>query len=241
MATMPSVCYILLGLCVLLDIDKTSARNTSSGAEVTTRVGESREHNGRRLVGEDTSPGEFPFFAQWGGCGATLIWEDILLTSANCNAVESESVLVGAYASNEEHGDSVKRNITSRHIHPTFDPNSLLDNFMVLKLNKKVDTLPTVWINPLVEIPKDPELYVVGFGSTATFVRVNHIHSRTFYHTIVNRSESLQFGNETDSRSQIQGKVLQKSRTTIVPHAVCNAHDQYAGFIDDKSMICASD
>jgi hypothetical protein len=29
-----------------------------------------------------SDPEDFPFYAQWGGCGATLIWEDILLTSA---------------------------------------------------------------------------------------------------------------------------------------------------------------
>lgn len=31
---------------------------------------------------EAATPGEFPFFVQWGGCAATLIWEDVLLTSA---------------------------------------------------------------------------------------------------------------------------------------------------------------
>lgn len=38
---------------------------------------------------EAASPGEFPFFVQWGGCAATLIWEDILLTSASVSRLES--------------------------------------------------------------------------------------------------------------------------------------------------------
>eukprot|EP00536_Pseudo-nitzschia_multiseries_P012812 jgi/Psemu1/209727/e_gw1.509.5.1 len=234
---MSTVWGLLLGFCVLFRIDQSGARSTSSGTEETARAGASRERNERKLVSEDSIPGEFPFFAQWGDCGATLIWEDILLTSASCNTIESESVIVGAYVSNEEQGDSVKRNIVSRQTHPTFDPNSLLDNFMVLKLDKKVDTLPTVWINPTVEIPTDPELYVVGFGFTATLLQVNQIHSRTFYHTILDTSEILRSGNE----NEIQGTILQKARVTIVPHAICNDYDLYAGFIDDESMICAND
>jgi hypothetical protein len=39
-------------------------------------------HHKRRLELEATNPGDFPFFVQWGGCAATLIWEDILLSSA---------------------------------------------------------------------------------------------------------------------------------------------------------------
>ena len=35
----------------------------------------------------EVAPGEFPFFAQWGGCAATLIWEDILLTSAAVSTI----------------------------------------------------------------------------------------------------------------------------------------------------------
>jgi len=236
--TMPRLYDLFLGFCVLVAIDKSNATNgahgTSFDRESTASASISREHNERKLISEDTSPGEFPFFSQWGGCGATLIWEDILLTSASCNIIESESVLVGAHLSHKEQGDSVKRNIVSRHMHPGFDPESLMDNYMVLKLDEKVDTLPTVWINPKVEIPTDPELYVIGFGFTASLLHVNQIYGRTFHHTILDTSELLQSGN-SDS------EILQKARTTIVPHAICNAYDQYAGFIDDESMICAND
>ena len=36
----------------------------------------------------EAAPGEFPFFSQWGGCAATLIWEDVLLTSAAVSAMD---------------------------------------------------------------------------------------------------------------------------------------------------------
>ena len=41
-----------------------------------------RDYRGRTFGREDANAGEFPFFVQWGGCAATLIWDDILLTAA---------------------------------------------------------------------------------------------------------------------------------------------------------------
>ena len=131
----------------------------------------------------------------------------------------------------------MRRNIVSRHKHPGFDRGTLMDNYMVLKLDKKVTSLPNVWIDPTVEIPTDAELYVVGFGFTASLIQINQIYSRTFRHTILDTSELLQHGNDNGMR----GSVLQKAEMALVPHATCNAYDQYAGFIDDKSMLCTSD
>eukprot|EP00980_Cylindrotheca_fusiformis_P016947 scaffold5159_cov112-Cylindrotheca_fusiformis.AAC.1 len=37
----------------------------------------------RIVGGSDAVPGEFPFFVQWGGCGGSLIHEDIILTAAH--------------------------------------------------------------------------------------------------------------------------------------------------------------
>jgi secreted trypsin-like serine protease len=33
--------------------------------------------------GQDASPGAYPFMVQWSGCGASLIWKDMLLTAAH--------------------------------------------------------------------------------------------------------------------------------------------------------------
>jgi secreted trypsin-like serine protease len=37
----------------------------------------------RIVGGQNAEPGEFPYFVQWKGCGASLIWEDMLLTAAH--------------------------------------------------------------------------------------------------------------------------------------------------------------
>jgi hypothetical protein len=42
---------------------------------------------GDRIVGgEDSVPGEFPFFIRWRGCGLSLIWEDVALTAAHVSS-----------------------------------------------------------------------------------------------------------------------------------------------------------
>lgn len=158
-----------------------------------------------------------------------------------CRVVDSESVLVGAHMSNREQDDSVRRNVVSRHVHPEFDPNSLVGNYMVLKLDEKVETLPTVWINPTVEIPEDPEIYVIGFGFTVSLVQINEIYSRTYRHTILDTTELIQHGNNDGPSSRMKGSTLQKAQMSIVNYMECNASDQYAGFIHKESMICARD
>ena len=42
--------------------------------------------DGRIVGGENAEAGEFPFFVQWMGCGASLVWEDILLTAAHVSS-----------------------------------------------------------------------------------------------------------------------------------------------------------
>lgn len=52
--------------------------------------------------GSDASPGEYPFFVQGDGCGASLIWKDIVLSAAHCKGAFSGQVLVGAYEENNQ-------------------------------------------------------------------------------------------------------------------------------------------
>lgn len=56
----------------------------------------------RIVGGNDASDGEYPFFVQGEGCGASLIWKDIVLTAAHCRGAFSQRVLVGATVSETE-------------------------------------------------------------------------------------------------------------------------------------------
>jgi hypothetical protein len=54
--------------------------------------------------GQDASPGAYPFMVQWSGCGASLIWKDMLLTAAhvrrrNCLECIGRLVLSIVYSS----------------------------------------------------------------------------------------------------------------------------------------------
>jgi hypothetical protein len=146
---------------------------------------------------------------------------------------------VGAYISLQEQGDAVKRTIIERYRHPNYDPFTLSYNVMVLKLDEKVDHLPTVWIDQLfADIPEDAELTVVGFGSTAARIQISKLDNETIQHTVLDTSEIMRYGNDDGPTGPLQGAVLQKASVTIVPHDSCDADDGYAGFIDDNTMIC---
>ena len=133
----------------------------------------------------------------------------------------------------------MRRNIVSRYKHPKYDPDTLMYDYMILKLDEKVDTLPHVWIDPTVEIPTDAELFVVGYGFTASRIQINHIYEDTFHHTVLDTTEILRYGDDDGPKSRMQGLDLQKIEANIIPHGICDANDQYAGFVDDETMICA--
>jgi Trypsin len=157
-----------------------------------------------------------------------------------CNVLENDNVLVGAYAFMKEQDGAVTRHIIKRQMHPEFDPASFTHNFMVLKLDRKVDTIPPVkLLESDKRIPEGEELIVIGLGSTAARIQISKIDSEVFQHTVVNASEELRYGNDDGPVTRMNDAVLQREDITIVPHEVCNAEDQFAGFIDNNTMICA--
>ena len=57
----------------------------------------------RIVGGQNAGVGEYPFFVQGSGCGASLIWKDIVLTAAHCEGYiknGNNQVLLGARNSN---------------------------------------------------------------------------------------------------------------------------------------------
>jgi hypothetical protein len=83
-----------------------------------------RKASENRIVGgTPAAKGEYPFYAKVVGkyfCGATLIWEDILLSAAHCQGLFlSGEVAIGGIRLNNS--DATIIPVESEHIHPQFD------------------------------------------------------------------------------------------------------------------------
>jgi secreted trypsin-like serine protease len=50
---------------------------------------DNKNRESRIVGGSNALPGEFPFFVQWSGCGASLIYEDIILSAAHVRKIAS--------------------------------------------------------------------------------------------------------------------------------------------------------
>jgi hypothetical protein len=79
----------------------------------------------RIVGGTPASPGSFPFYAKSvaGGdllCGATLIWEDVLLSAAHCKGAFIGGVAIGGTKLDDS--DATILEVESEYIHPAYDP-----------------------------------------------------------------------------------------------------------------------
>jgi len=112
-----------------------------------------------RIVGGNHSL-TVPYFILWGGCGATLIHNDIALSAAHCS--ERDSAQVGLKNRTDENSwwtrvDEVRK-------HPRYNSESYDYDFAVLKLGGWFQQ-ETVQLNVNMESPRVGEsLKILGFG-----------------------------------------------------------------------------
>eukprot|EP00546_Thalassionema_frauenfeldii_P018278 CAMPEP_0178895390 /NCGR_PEP_ID=MMETSP0786-20121207/561_1 /TAXON_ID=186022 /ORGANISM="Thalassionema frauenfeldii, Strain CCMP 1798" /LENGTH=344 /DNA_ID=CAMNT_0020565617 /DNA_START=127 /DNA_END=1161 /DNA_ORIENTATION=+ len=122
----------------------------------------------RIVGGSAASRNEYPYFVSWGGCGASLIAPDVILSAAHCNGISSDNVIVGAYQRwwGQASGSAERRKITERRAHPQYSSYTLNNDFLVMKLDKPITTLEPVKLNDKAEVPEEEAaLTVIGFGS----------------------------------------------------------------------------
>jgi len=121
--------------------------------------------------GTQASVGEYPYYTQWiYGCGASLIHDDIVLTAAHCNeiATTGNTVHVGAFQQQTISDGAILATIAKRVVHPNYNPNTLVNDFLILKLKSPVDKVP-VNLNRNNTIPTSGEdLVAVGLGTLTT-------------------------------------------------------------------------
>jgi secreted trypsin-like serine protease len=56
---------------------------------------EDLKEDARIVNGQNAEPGQFPYFGRWGGCGASLISSDFMLSAAHCNVQAFDDIRLG--------------------------------------------------------------------------------------------------------------------------------------------------
>lgn len=149
-------------------------------------------------------------------CGATLIHDDVLLTSARCGNAFAKGVVLGSTALRTIRPEDILQ-VSYSVPHPSFvEGVAETDDIMLVKLREPVADAPTI-----LRLGTDPMLpdtgsavTVLGFGKTQ--------ESSTF--------------NQTEPVSSD----LQEKNLNIVDFALCEAKDSQYTHIDETRQICAA-
>jgi len=164
----------------------------------------------RIVGGTNAADGAYPFFVNWGGCGASLVADDVIISAAHCRGQSSNQVAVGQ--SRRGFGsDGLSRRITRRISHPNYRDISINYDYMVMKLDRPVDTniYPPIRLNSQRNIPiNNAELTVIGFGALS------------------------EGGSTTPPK-------LQQVNVNYINSVTCNQRNSYNGDVKDSTMFCA--
>ena len=169
----------------------------------------------RRLVLDGTNAGrkEYPFFTKGSGCGASLIWKDVLLTAAHCHGMfTNRNVVVGAQRSRKTDRFSQEKLAVQEILHPEYK-DKVYKDYMIVLLDSEVTNhhIETVGIAgddmPMFE---GDELTALGFGDTSTHI------------------EGVQWSG-----------TLQEVLLEYVSDQECESIYDYESTFDGKYMFCA--
>uniref|UniRef100_A0A7S4A916 Peptidase S1 domain-containing protein n=1 Tax=Pseudo-nitzschia australis TaxID=44445 RepID=A0A7S4A916_9STRA len=126
-----------------------------------------------RMIGGSDASNPYPYFILWGGCGATLIHNDIALSAAHCS--RREDAQVGPFHRTDPSNSWT--HVSQIRTHPQYNPESLDYDFAVLKLGGWFQS-GTVKLNTRDETPQEGEsLTILGFGGQSPTLKQGNLES----------------------------------------------------------------
>jgi trypsin len=136
-----------------------------------------RPSNARIVGGSPAALGDYPFYAhslQPILCGATLIYEDILLTAAHCGGGFLAGAALGGIMLDGSDGSIVS--VDREFPNPTYSDKTRENDIMLVKLTDPILDVTPVTLNQNSAIPAVNEtVTVIGFGDTADGGAVSNI------------------------------------------------------------------
>lgn len=119
--------------------------------------------------GDDTEPGEYPYFAEMEQCGGVLVAPDIVLTVAHCGSLTNQQVNIGSHRRRSSSGGAQQRYCDRWIRHPDYNTGtgSLDHDFALCKLDRPVEVSDRqlAKLNGDGEVPAiENELLAIGYG-----------------------------------------------------------------------------
>jgi len=128
----------------------------------------------RIINGTEVSRPNYPYFILWGGCGATLIHNDIALSAAHCSRGVKDAQVGPKIRWDSSNTWTRVDQVLS---HPQYDPDTHDYDFAILKLNGWFQS-KTVRLNYNKSRPDDGEsLKILGFGGQSPILKEGKVEA----------------------------------------------------------------
>lgn len=147
-----------------------------------------------------------------------------------CDAISNNLVLIGAYKSSTIQSSPVNsevRTIVTRSKHSGWNDQTLVNDLMILKIDKK-SNLPPISVNGNGTIPEDfTALTVIGLGDTSPRADLNYT------------GPAIPAEDPGTRRMQSFDNILREVDIQAIPYELCNGDSMFQGFLSESEMLCA--
>jgi len=153
------------------DRELSPGERSVDGVRMRTGVGRMAKNDHRIVGGEQSKPGDFPYFVEMGGCGGALIAPDIVLFAAHCGNWKNQQVNVGSYTRYTTAHNSQPRFCEKWVADPLYNDQNTDYDFALCKLDSPVDvdqSFVKLELNTDNNFPSaQSDLIVMGHGTTS--------------------------------------------------------------------------